>query len=220
MIKELMNRIILVMLTMALQTFCYAQETQVKYYNSKHQEVPENKARYVEVNKKNDDGSVTTRTTDLKRGEVIYDVTYKGVEPYGVWMNGKQELDYNFPLVYSSEKCPGDLSDVKHTLTDIDSLDYIAPKIRGGIDVYTFLAQHSRYPRPALESGIQGSVSLMFSVKTSGDVANVVITKGVHVVLDKEAARVIRKLKFETPPMSGGKPIDICVTMPVKFKLE
>lgn len=212
---------------MAMQQFCYAQDTQIKYYNSKYKEVPENKARYVEVRKKNDDGSVTTQTTDLKRGQVIRSETYKGEEPYGIWIGESwtaskgtefQQLDYNFPLVYSTDKCSGQSSDVKQILKD--SLDYIAPKIAGGIDFYTFLGKNIQYPALAKENGIQGRVYLMFSVTSSGNVANVVITKGAHIVLDKEAARVIRKIKFDTPPMSAGKSIDICIMTPIVFRME
>ena len=201
-----------------------------KYYNSKYEEVPENKARYVKVAKTNPDGSVTTEETDLKKGALISSSTMKDGEPYGVWIGQSGRLvgskddkrDYDFPLVYASDECDNSSvlpARIDNYFNSDGSAKYLPPKIGGANTIFEYLGKNTRYPEYAKENGLEGRVYAQFTVDTDGSVSNVSIVRGVHVSLDKEVARLVREMKFEEPAKVDGKPVKLCVRLPVSFKL-
>ena len=58
-----------------------------------------------------------------------------------------------------------------------------------------------------------------FIVTKDGQIENIVVNKGVDITLDKEAVRILRALKFSTPPLLNGRPVNICVKFPISFRL-
>ena len=82
-------------------------------------------------------------------------------------------------------------------------LDYIGGKTL----IRTFVEETIVYNEGAKKSGIRGKVYLTFDVNEDGEVHNVVITKGMHALLDVEALRVIRIIpSFWVLPMKGDYP--------------
>ena len=76
------------------------------------------------------------------------------------------------------------------------------------------------YPNFAVEKGIQGNVILQFSITKSG-IDAIVVNRGVHKTIDKEAIRILRKIKFESAPILKGQNVDFnCVFIPIKFSLQ
>lgn len=67
--------------------------------------------------------------------------------------------------------------------------------------------------------GLNGSVQLSFIITKEGVVKDIIVTKGVDIALDKEAVRVIRKLKFSAPSMLKGEPVEVCIKMPMSFRM-
>jgi len=82
-------------------------------------------------------------------------------------------------------------------------LDYV-----GGLTlIRTFIEENLIYNESAKKRGIKGKVYVSFDVNKKGEVHNVVITKGVHDLLDIEALRVIRLIPSNwVLPMKGGFP--------------
>ena len=74
------------------------------------------------------------------------------------------------------------------------------------------------YPKSALEAGIEGTVYVKALVDTDGKVAKVEIIKSDAKELDKAALDAAKKFTFEAA-VSGGKPVEVWVTIPFKFKL-
>ena len=76
------------------------------------------------------------------------------------------------------------------------------------------------YPEIAKENGVQGRVTLQFTVNADGSVSNVKVLRGVDSSLDKEAVRVVSS----SPKWKPGKQIDRAVkvtyTFPVIFQLR
>ena len=69
------------------------------------------------------------------------------------------------------------------------------PSFMGG-DANTFskwVNERLVYPEIAKENGVQGRVTLQFTVNTDGSVSNVKVLRGVDSSLDKEAVRVVGK---------------------------
>jgi TonB family protein len=226
--KDNMKRITFTALILLLSSICQAQTVQTRYYNNQYleEEVPQGKARYSQTVTQNADGSITTSKKNLKKDVVEFSQTLKGEEPFGVWIyqraSGLAEMDYNFQLQYTEEDCPGDgaLVRIENYLENDDSKGYTAPKIAPEEkSILSFIGRNLVYPAKARREGIQGRVVLVFTITKEGAIEDIFVKKGVHMVLDKEAVRVLRKLKFSSPPRLNGQPQNFCVEMPVSFKL-
>ena len=91
----------------------------------------------------------------------------------------------------------------------------------GGANEFSkWVNEHLRYPRQAKDNGIQGRVTLQFTIKADGRVADVHVIRGVDTDLDKEAVRVVSNSPKWTPGMTKGKPVDVIFTFPVIFQLR
>ena len=197
-------------------------QTKVTYYNKQYEQVTEQKARYVKTETTIPNGLNVTREIDLKTGKVTQNDTFKGSEPYGIWKSGREVLDYSFALVYTENECDNNnlLPKLNNYFVDVDSLRYKAPMVSEKVTFHLFLAKNLIYPAPAKENNIQGRVKAKFTIGKDGSVSNISIIDGVNVVLDKEFVRILRKLKFATPPKINGQPVELCVTVPCVFRLE
>lgn len=90
----------------------------------------------------------------------------------------------------------------------------------GGIrGLMRYLTQHIFYPDAAVRNRIQGQVTVQFIVEADGSIADVSILKGVHLYLDREALRVIRRMPRWKPGIRDGQPVRVRCTLPVIFKL-
>lgn len=208
-----------------LVTACSAQTS---YYSSKwlDKEVPQNKGKFSKNISNNSDGSVTTEVKIVRKDEVIKSETYKGEEPFGVWIyvekTGTKVLDYDFAMTYADVTCSDSLlpKDFTDYFKDDPALGYSAPEFADStITLEQFSRQNVRYPDLAFDGGVQGTVYIVFTVTDKGEVENIVVQKGATIILDKEAVRVIRKLKFRSPSRLNGQPHSICVRMPFAFRL-
>ena len=125
-------------------------------------------------------------------------------------------------LVYTENECDKNnlLPKLNNYFVDVDSLRYKAPMVSEKETFHLFLAKNLIYPAPAKENNIQGRVKAKFTIGKDGSVSNISIIDGVNVVLDKEFVRILRKLKFATPPKINGQPVELCVTAPCVFRLE
>lgn len=95
------------------------------------------------------------------------------------------------------------------------------PSFPGGLDAQQkYLAQNLKYPVDAFEKKIGGRVTVRFVVKSTGDISNVEIIRGVDPSLDKEAVRVVKAMPKWEPGKQDGKAVDVYYTLPIVFKLS
>lgn len=98
------------------------------------------------------------------------------------------------------------------------------PTFLGSSDPATFLRKwvyvYLRYPRAAVENGIQGRVLVDFVIDEKGKVKDVKVAKGVHDLLDDEAVRVIQASPDWKPARINGKKVSCEMSLYVDFKLE
>ena len=80
--------------------------------------------------------------------------------------------------------------------------------------------QYLKYPKYAVENGIQGRVFVDFVIDESGNVKDVRISRSVHTALDEEAVRVISASPKWRPGRHRGKKVKVAMTVPVDFRLE
>lgn len=76
------------------------------------------------------------------------------------------------------------------------------------------------YPEIAKENGVQGRVTLQFTVEKDGRVTNVKVLRGVDSSLDKEAVRVVSSSPKWTPGRQRDRAVKVTYTFPVIFQLR
>lgn len=82
--------------------------------------------------------------------------------------------------------------------------------------VYKYL----KYPRYAVENGIQGTVVVSFIIEKSGEVSNVEIQESVHSTLDNEAIKVVSASPKWSPGEIRGERVRTRISVPIRFILR
>ena len=76
------------------------------------------------------------------------------------------------------------------------------------------------YPEIAKENGVQGRVTLQFTVEKDGTVTKVRVLRGVDPSLDKEAVRVVSMSPKWKPGKQRDRAVPVTYTLPVIFQLR
>ena len=144
-------------------------------------------------------------------------------------MERELEYIYNFTrFIANVENAPQFRSDkpvVKEDgkLRTYDECDK-KPVFLGNQDVRMFLVkwvyQYLKYPKAAVEDGIQGRVTVGFTIKKDGKVTDVTVLRSAHPLLDDEAVRVVAASPDWKPGRINGVPVDVAMSVAVDFKLE
>ena len=96
------------------------------------------------------------------------------------------------------------------------------PSFQGG-DANQFskwVNQRLVYPEIAKENGVQGRVTLQFTVEKDGSVTKVKVLRGVDPSLDKEAVRVVSTSPKWKPGQQRDRAVPVTYTFPVIFQLR
>ncbi|MBE6231649.1 MAG: energy transducer TonB [Bacteroidales bacterium] len=96
------------------------------------------------------------------------------------------------------------------------------PSFQGG-DANTFskwVNQRLVYPEIAKENGVQGRVTLQFTIEKDGTLTKVKVLRGVDPSLDKEAVRVVSSSPKWTPGKQRDRSVPVTYTFPVIFQLR
>ena len=96
------------------------------------------------------------------------------------------------------------------------------PSFQGG-DANTFskwVNGRLEYPEIAKENGVQGRVTLQFTVEKDGTVTKVKVLRGVDPSLDKEAVRVVSQSPKWKPGKQRDRAVPVTYTFPVIFQLR
>ena len=172
-------------------------------------------------------------------GDTVYLEYYNSDHPVGIWKywstNGFKELDYNFYYISYFRKSNNPQSEPSEIIlppppppppphTSEKTVFRVVeemPEFPGGIaKLYEYLGDNIVYPRIARENDLEGKVYLQFVINEDGSVSNVEVIRGVHPVLDKEAARVVTNMQKWKAAKQRGKPVKVYFNLPVTFKLN
>ena len=139
-----------------------------------------------------------------------------------VILDGTEVIDLDVEVIDldQEETEVEEVEDEEETLP-FNALD-VKPTFQGG-DANAFsiwVNSQLRYPENAKRNGIQGRVTLEFTIDTKGRVTDVKVLRGVHKLLDKEAVRVVSKSPRWTPGYVNQKPVRVTYTFPVIFQLR
>ena len=98
---------------------------------------------------------------------------------------------------------------------------YQTPEFTGGlIALKKYLLDNMKYPKDALEKGIEGSVFIKFTVTTNGTIENAFIQKTVYPSLDTEALRLVKNMPKWQPGKKNDTPQKVVFNIPIPFKLS
>ena len=205
------------------------------------------------------DGNVATEeeVAKLKSGQIESMTVLKGKEATEKWgsrgANGviivktrkakdaKPTLADSNPVVVSDAVDETQPDDKEKALDVVEEM----PKFPGGdVKLMEFLSQNVKYPKDALEKGLQGRVIVGFIVEKDGTISNakvvsssryaeVEIKKDGTVVkklektqesagstLEAEALRVVQLMPKWTPGKQKGKPVRVKFNVPIMFRLQ
>jgi periplasmic protein TonB len=90
------------------------------------------------------------------------------------------------------------------------------PTIIGGLAA---IQQDVIYPELAKRAGIEGTVTVIAYVDKTGRVTKAEVARGIGGGCDEAAVEAVKKNKFK-PGMQRGKPVNVKVAIPIKFRLN
>ena len=94
------------------------------------------------------------------------------------------------------------------------------PVFMGGDEgLLNFLGQNLRYPQDAFKEGIEGRVTVQFTVSKDGSIKDINVIRSLFPSCDAEAVRVVSIMPKWVPGKLKGKPVDAIYTLPLSFKL-
>ena len=148
------------------------------------------------------------------------------------WMEREVEYIYNFIVELSSGPAPDfdpTQAVAEQYLADQSSIvPYydcdVRPTFLGSPDPAVFLKkwvyQYLRYPKQAVQEGIQGRVLVDFVIDEKGRVTDVKAVRSPHQLLEDEALRVIKASPDWKPGRIKGKKVKSQMSLNVEFRLE
>lgn len=83
---------------------------------------------------------------------------------------------------------------------------------------YPYLSKNIKYPKLALNQGIEGTVYVQFVVDIEGNITQIQVLRGPGMGLDEEAVRVLEKAPKWKPAIRHGKRVPMRMVLPVVFK--
>lgn len=143
-------------------------------------------------------------------------------------MEAELEYLYDFTMAIANiDHAPsfrsdyGTASDERtYSFSDCDT----KPTFMGHYDPRWFIShwvyQYLKYPEEAVKEGLQGRVSVRFTVEKDGTVDEVVVTHGVAPSLDAAAVKVVQASPKWKPAKVGGKAVRCYIEVPIYFKLQ
>jgi TonB family protein len=133
---------------------------------------------------------------------------------------GKDRIAYSHPqeILTAQMESEKNVLDEETILKMVDELPRF--KNNGFKDFREYIQKKLEYPRKAEKLGIEGEVSVRFTIDTTGRVIDAEIINSVDSVLNKEALRVVNSSPVWIPGKQDGKPVRVTYIVPVIFKID
>lgn len=84
----------------------------------------------------------------------------------------------------------------------------------------TYITTNLRYPPMSKENGVEGVVSVIFTVRADGSIGNIKIKRMVDPDLESEAIRLVKNMPKWTPASENGTPVESTAEVDIPFTLE
>lgn len=104
-----------------------------------------------------------------------------------------------------------------YQLPEVDKAPVFA---KGKMNSAEFLKYYQQYPQSAHDAGVQGTVTIEYTIDSTGMVNHPKIKKSVSPVLDQEALRLASLMPFYSPAQKGGQNVAVKLQFQVPFVLN
>ena len=158
------------------------------------------------------------RSLGLHQGDTL---SIKGI-PSSLFVKGSYYKGLEGASIIDISRRIGEIPDSASVDGATDQIFEFKPSFKGG-DANEFskwVNMHLIYPKKAKENGVQGRVSVKFTIDVDGRVKDVEVINGVEPSLNAEAVRVVSSSPKWEPARQGGKPIAVTYFFPVVFQLR
>jgi len=122
----------------------------------------------------------------------------------------------------SQESLLATIQDVKETdNSKVYTVVEKMPQFPGGdAALIKFISNNLKYPKTSYFNGVQGKVTLRFTVSEAGKVGSIEVIRSLDAACDKEALRVIKALPDFIPGEQNNKKVAVWYTLPITFKIN
>jgi TonB family protein len=97
----------------------------------------------------------------------------------------------------------------------------VMPEFSGGKSAMdAFIRKNLQYPAEAKENVIQGKVFVKFIVNADGTISDILSLRRAGYGMDEEAIRLVGSMPKWIPGKQNGVPVDVYMTIPIKFVLN
>jgi len=96
----------------------------------------------------------------------------------------------------------------------------IMPEFKGGEHaLYEYLGKNVKYPKFALENGLEAKLYVQFIVNKDGSISDVKVLNPEGYGFDKEATRVISAMPTWKPGKQAGRKVRVYYVLPINFSI-
>jgi TonB family protein len=214
-----LKSIFITSLVLASVEFSFSQNNEIKYFDKYWNLTTKENGYYSKSKRILPDSIRLNETIDIKQNLVIERFSEKNEEPVGKWIitdnKERKELDYDFKIneYYKQVKNNIDYTSKEHS---IKKLNYIESEFYN--ELLKFYSNNLFYPYFARRRGIEGVVYISAEISEEGKLYNILILRGIHTCLDKEAVRILRLWNKKFSEILETKSIIGQIVIPVKFR--
>lgn len=134
---------------------------------------------------------------------------------------GDEEFLYSFQLQANQAAVQAKIRMQQNLTEEVYVFPDESASFPGGMDsLMNFIKTNITYPKEAEEADIQGIVYLRFVVEMDGQLTQLEVLKSPHILLSKEALRVMGLSPKWIPATMQGKAVRSYFTIPIRFKLD
>jgi TonB family protein len=109
---------------------------------------------------------------------------------------------------------------VSDIIVQSDTLLNKSPQFPGGKEALeAYLKSNLKYPKQAIQMGIEGRVIYNILISEQGEISRIVLFKGIFRDCNEEAFYLIKKMPKWIPGLKDGKPAPMEVMLPIPFVL-
>lgn len=90
----------------------------------------------------------------------------------------------------------------------------------GEKELANFISYNMRYPKEALQQGIEGRILCSFIVGKDGSISNIEVVSGSNEALNNEAIRVLGLMPKWTPGENNGEKVNVKCLLPIDFTID
>ncbi len=101
--------------------------------------------------------------------------------------------------------------------TIVDKMPYYT---YGERELANFISHNIRYPKEAMQQGIEGRILCSFIVGVDGSISNIEVVNSLNPALDNEAIRVLGLMPRWTPGENSGEKVNVKCLLPIDFTID